>query len=1117
MKRLTILFIVVISVVAAFAQTDYRQLTNVPTIYIETFNNAQITSKNTYLYARMTYNDGGRITQYDSLQIRGRGNSTWNLAKKPYRIKFKESTKFLGKGYAKNKSWTLLANHADKSLLRNAVTSRMGKFLGQSFNPAAHFVDLVINGTYLGCYQVSDQVNVDNKRVEIFEQEEFPTDTTDISGGYLVEIDGFGTSEPYYFRTNKNIIVSIKSPDEDVISDRQVNYIRNYLNDFESRLFSSNYTDEASGYRALVDSTALVSWYIATELSANVDGFWSTYLYKDRANPKLYFGPLWDYDIAYNNCDRTGDVTERSMVDAAFGDDLAKIWVKRFVKDSWFNNAVNDAWKQALSDGLEEYLYNYIDSMALHIDESQAKNYSIYSIHSHVYNEIYLYSTYSEYISQLKTFIGEHIDFLSTLFAERAGDTSGGGEGGGSEGGGEVLLRPFELNSEYYYRVYNRGVNNVFDLATTADTLSSSVIMWSPEYERRSQLWQVYKVGDYYQFINSVTGQALYDPSPMYTTGTQLTTVNPDVSDNRQLWQLVTVNENGNYNMINVFTNNVINNSGGNSANGNSVISYTNDDRNAVSNNRQWRVVPEELIPDYIPDEVISLLNETISSAETFLGTLTDDRIGEGIFCYNKDNIDALRQKVQDAKQFESTVPDDYILMKVTLAEQLNNAKKVNMPLPDTKYIIKHKVSGFCLHVLPERVEISPLDVDSTSMLYNIIASDDKVYIKTLSQLYLSLGDNNSWTMVGKDNVGDSGNAKFTIEFTGAEYVVHTVSGILGTNYTEEGSKVYADKRNNVDDERQRSLWILEEYIEPTVDSLQQKRDELAVALKYAKECADVDASWLGEKPLQLSAERYKELCDIIAVAQGGDFSTSEQIDDVIMQLNNAADAFCVLNVPSADKDCCLSLSSLQLSVEQGVTLAIADTLDGSQRFRLLAVEENPNCYNIYSNGAYLTLFDEQGTMLALSDTPCDDYGRFTVEQVAADEFVLHTMAGCLGVNWPAPEAGDYCVANANDEGCVRWRLIPVTMAPASGELTVIKPLSIDYMLRYNSDTQIIDFVSSDISMLSAVTARVYTVGGHLLYSFAANEKQTLAGLPSGTYIIRWDYAGNEHSVKLKK
>ena len=207
MKKLCIVFLLFVIVATfSYGQGDaYVQKTNIPTIYIDTDGGMSVTSKTQYINATMVYVSGSDTIRYEAMKIRGRGNSTWGLAKKPYRIKFNESTKFLGKGYAKNKSWTLLANHGDKSLLRNAVTSRMGEFLGMPFNPAAHFVDLVLNGTYLGNYQVSDQVNVDNKRVEIFEQDYAADDTSNITGGYLLEIDGFATGEPVYFTTGRNL------------------------------------------------------------------------------------------------------------------------------------------------------------------------------------------------------------------------------------------------------------------------------------------------------------------------------------------------------------------------------------------------------------------------------------------------------------------------------------------------------------------------------------------------------------------------------------------------------------------------------------------------------------------------------------------------------------------------------------------------------------------------------------------------------------------------------------------------------------------------------------------------------------------------------------------------
>ena len=73
------------------AQT-YSRKTDLPHLYINTFNRASITSKDVYIYCTLIYVDENDVvTQYDSVSIRGRGNSTWNLSKKPYKIKFKEN------------------------------------------------------------------------------------------------------------------------------------------------------------------------------------------------------------------------------------------------------------------------------------------------------------------------------------------------------------------------------------------------------------------------------------------------------------------------------------------------------------------------------------------------------------------------------------------------------------------------------------------------------------------------------------------------------------------------------------------------------------------------------------------------------------------------------------------------------------------------------------------------------------------------------------------------------------------------------------------------------------------------------------------------------------------
>ena len=896
----------------------------------------------------------------------------------------------------------------------------------------------MLNGTYLGNYQVSDQVNVDNKRVEVYEQEDVATDTTNITGGYLVEVDGFGTSEPVYFRTNKNLIVSVKSPDEDVINNNQKNYIKEYLNHFETALFSTNFTDPPNGYRAIADSTTLISWYIATELSANVDGFWSTYLYKDRNDPKLYFGPLWNYDIAYNNCNRIGDAINRTMVDAAFGDDLTKVWVKRMIKDPWFNVAVNNAWKQKVNEGLEEYLYNYIDSMATYIDQSQEKNYNRYSISSHVYNEIYLYSTYAEYIEQLKGFISAHMNFLTNAFAERAND----------QGNGQPIeLKPFELQEKYYYRIYNRGTNKVLDIANQSTEQGANVVIWSPEYGRDTQLWQITKVGDAYQLINKASGMAFNDPSPTPATGTKLNVAIPNMDDNRQLWHFVTVNENGNYNIINTYTDHAINNSGGGSSDGNNILSYTNDDRNSVSNNRHWRITPEELIPDYIPEEVKETLAATIAEAETFIRSLSDEQIGNGIFCYQAEVLQQLQQMINEALHFESTIADDYILVNVNLAKQLAIAQQQNMPDPNQRYIIHHIESGYYLNVNSSELHITTLNHNNTGQHFTFkpTGNGNGLYIKSENDLYPMLSQTGNRVLIGNQHISDETKATFEISITDDYYIIHTKQGLLGTDENDDLSQVYG----NYTDNTLSTCWS----IEKATSELDILKHELGMMITEAQNAiSNINSQWIGTAPMQHSQANIDALSEVIEEALSHTFTTVEEYREMLAQIAKATHLLHTLNAPD-EKDYYLRhRSAYNLTCNEGLTFNIADTLDATQRFRLMPVPESINTYYIYTNGMYVTVTDDANATLALTDTPRDEQGQFIAAQVAPNQFTLQSIVGYLGSKQIRINAGEACMSNATDNGNnIRWQLVESTNAIIDD---VIDPLAymptIDYAITYN-------------------------------------------------------------------
>ena len=575
---------------------DVQRLTNLPHVYIDTFNGRSISSKTTYVYARMWYVDeNDDVTFFDSLEIRGRGNATWGLAKKPYKIKFHEKEKLLGKGYAKAKKWTLLANHGDKTLIRNAVTSLMGERLGMEFNPAYKFVDLTFNNRYDGTYQISDQVEVRPHRVNITEQDLPLSETSDITGGYLLE----AISSDITFYTNHGVPIRIHYPEEDEIDSEQRNYIQDFIGEFEQRLYSDDFSHKEKGYRPFVDSTSLANWYVCTEISGNVDGFYSAYFYKEQQDDHLYWGPLWDYDIAYNNDNRDREnmgynTLYQLMADVGY--DNMRRWVRQMWKDPWFAQLINRRFHEVVAGGLERYLNQQIDSLETLLDESKELNYQRWNIRERTLRELVLYSTYSEYVKDLRYYISEHIKYLDRAFAKLCPDDSG------SDPEPQPKVPDFPADSLSYYVISNLGTATVFDVNAETD----AVVCNTRSEEAESQQWRIYPLANGYLYVvNRATGLALNDPTEGEPTaetlvGTELNTVRGDSLDVRQQWDFVAQADN-HFNLVSRFSQHAANLYNGNSSDGTKVISYTSNERNATSPNRLWDIEAVGIVdPDAI-------------------------------------------------------------------------------------------------------------------------------------------------------------------------------------------------------------------------------------------------------------------------------------------------------------------------------------------------------------------------------------------------------------------------------------------------------------------------------------------------------------------------------------
>ncbi len=278
------------------AKFFYADLT-LPVVRIDTAGGAPIVDKENYLDASLSIdpNGSGDAAYAGSTRIRGRGNSTWSAAKKPYRMKLSSAAGLLG--MPPERDWVLLANAFDPSHLRNQVAFDLSRRTGLAWTPEFRYVEVVLNGSYDGIYMLGSQIEVGPTRVDITEMGDDDIAGEELTGGYLMEFDfRLNLAADPGFISSDGVQAEVKDPDPP--TPEQLSYITSYFNSFEAAVHGSSYRDPDVGYRAYLDVDAFIDWYLVVEMAKQQDGMWSsTFVSKPRGG-KLTFGPVWDFDLS---------------------------------------------------------------------------------------------------------------------------------------------------------------------------------------------------------------------------------------------------------------------------------------------------------------------------------------------------------------------------------------------------------------------------------------------------------------------------------------------------------------------------------------------------------------------------------------------------------------------------------------------------------------------------------------------------------------------------------------------------------------------------------------------------------------------------------------------------
>lgn len=224
--------------------------------------------------------------EYDEVELKGRGNSSWAADKKSYRIKFDKKTSLLG--MEKSKKWALIANNIDDSLMRNDLAQHLMGMLVDDYPFFGEFVELKVDGEYLGLYYLIRTMGISKEAVNLSDPM-----------GVMMELDNAWCEEEeeQYWTSQGNCLAA-----KDVVADDNADVAAtDFVRDFDALEEAAKVGDYGE-IEKLIDVESFAKYFILAEITSDPDAYiTSWFMYKDGTDDKIHAGLAWDYDLAFGN------------------------------------------------------------------------------------------------------------------------------------------------------------------------------------------------------------------------------------------------------------------------------------------------------------------------------------------------------------------------------------------------------------------------------------------------------------------------------------------------------------------------------------------------------------------------------------------------------------------------------------------------------------------------------------------------------------------------------------------------------------------------------------------------------------------------------------------------
>lgn len=389
-------------------QEELDRIQNIPVVRITTDGGAGIYDKKNYVKGSISISDPeglySDVKEFTArMGIRGRGNSTWGWPKKPWKVKLDEKASLLG--MPADKEWALLANYADRTLVRNIVAMKLSEICGFSWTPRMRSVEVYLNDEYQGVYTLCEHKKVSSDRVNIDVVGESDNSGDAVTGGYYLEIEE-QQDETTCWWTSMGVPMMFSDPE--VPTAEQLAYVTGLFDSFEQALKNRKWS-ESDGYPQYIDVDSFINYYIVQELTKNVDGNLrkSSFITKERGK-KMEMYHLWDFDLTLGNCgyfwDGVGNGPENFWI---------KIdkWYPYLFEDPVFVEKVQDRWNQLMPEF--EKIPDFIDEQVLSLDKARKRNFEKWNINESIDWVMFpSLGTYEKEVDYLKEFYTKRLEWL---------------------------------------------------------------------------------------------------------------------------------------------------------------------------------------------------------------------------------------------------------------------------------------------------------------------------------------------------------------------------------------------------------------------------------------------------------------------------------------------------------------------------------------------------------------------------------------------------------------------------------------------------------------------------------------------------------------------------------